>query len=563
MRTIAVLAAALGLAGAAPAYQATINPAAASEPPARANAAGPDRAGWWNDAVFYQVFVRSFADSREGPLAGDGKGDLRGLIERLDYLNDGDPSTDDDLGVNALWLMPIHPSPSYHGYDVLDHKGVHPDYGTLDDFRRLVAECNRRGIRVILDYVMNHTSVEHPWFREARDPASRRFEWYIWSSRRPDYLGPWNQQVWHRISFAGTERYYYGIFSARMPDLNCEHPGVVNALREGASFWLQNGAAGFRLDAARHLVEEGPIQENTAGTRRFLREFRAFLKQENPEAMTIGEVWAPAAVASSYVSDQCDMAFEFDLAAAMIASAKSGSKEEVGRAQRAALELYPPNQYGRFLSNHDQTRVMTQLRGGAGPMRSAAQLLLLGPGVPFIYYGEEMGMTGDKPDEKLRTPMQWSAEAHAGFTTGAPWQALNAGFDRVNVATQSGDENSLLNLYRRLIRARLASPALRFGATRIVDSDRPSVHALLRHTVHEGRTHTALVIFNLGDRLVGEFALSLRAGPLRGDLAATEVLHGEPATPPRLDREGGFVRYKPLRKLDPRTAYVVVLAGTE
>lgn len=563
MRTLALLASLFGVVAAAHAFQATINPAAAPQLPARAPAAGPDRAGWWNDAVFYQVFVRSFADSSEGPLAGDGKGDLQGLIERLDYLNDGDPATDDDLGVNALWLMPIHPSPSYHGYDVLDYKAVHPDYGTLDDFRRLVAECNRRGVRIILDYVMNHTSVEHPWFLEARDPASRRFEWYIWSSRRPDYLGPWNQQVWHRMSFAGSERYYYGLFSARMPDLNCEHPAVVNALRDGASFWLQNGAAGFRLDAVRHLVEDGPIQENTEATRRFLREFQTYLKQEKPDAMTIGEVWAPAPVASSYVGDQCDMAFEFDLAAAMVASAKSGSKEEVGRAQRAALGLYPPNQYGRFLSNHDQTRVMTQLRGNAAHMRTAAQLLLLGPGVAFIYYGEEIGMTGDKPDEKLRTPMQWSAEAHAGFTTGTPWQPANAGFDRVNVAAQRGDEGSLLSLYRRLIRARLANPALRFGATSIVDSDRPTVHALLRHTEHEGRTHAALVIFNLGDRLVGDFALSLRAGPLRGDLAATEVLHGNPATPPRLDREGGFSRYKPLRTLEPRSAYVVVLTRAE
>lgn len=497
---------------------------------------GPGRAGWWNDAVFYQVFVRSFADSREGPLAGDGIGDFQGLIERLDSLNDGDGQTTSDLGVTALWLMPVNASPSYHGYDVTDYRDTQREYGTPEDFQRLMRECHRRGIRVIVDLVMNHSSDEHAWFVEAKDPASARHDWYIWSatdkgSGKDGYRGPWNQRVWHKLrkgdgkdgkgksgedgkgdraagrrDGAGGEAWYYGIFSGKMPDLDYRNEDVSREMMDVAGYWLKPeaeggmGADGLRLDAIRHLIEDGAQQDNTPETHAWLRAFRESYKEaggaasggagtksaEKAEATSrasvvandggpfaIGEVWASSAIASSYVGDgELDAAFEFDLAGAMVESARSGDAGPVKWAQEEVLRLYPPNQYGRFLTNHDQTRVMSELKGDEGAMRMAAAMLLLGPGVPFIYYGEELGMPGEKPDPDLRTPMPWTAEeGNAGFAKAGvtPWRAVTKEAARINVERQRGEAGSLWNLYRKLIKLRAEHEALRSGTYEEVD----------------------------------------------------------------------------------------------
>ena len=207
-RTFAVLfAGSLALSGAARSVfaQATVNPLTRATPVAPAEKLTPDLKAWWNDAIFYEVFVRSFADSSEGPLAKDGVGDLRGLIDRLDYLNDGDPKSGVSLGVNALWLMPIMKSPSYHGYDISDYKKVQDAYGTNEDYQRLLKECEKRGIRVILDLVPNHCSWENPWFKDAADPKSPTHDWFIWSQGDPAWKGPWNQRVWHPWPANGPE----------------------------------------------------------------------------------------------------------------------------------------------------------------------------------------------------------------------------------------------------------------------------------------------------------------------------------------------------------------------
>ncbi|MBE9472169.1 MAG: alpha-amylase, partial [Chloroflexi bacterium] len=195
---------------------------------------------WWNDAIFYEIFVRSFYDSD-----GDGVGDLNGLIEKLDYLNDGDPATTDDLGVTGLWLMPISQSPSYHGYDVADYLTVDDEYGTNEDFRRLMEEAHKRDIRVIVDLVLNHTSSQHPWFQSARDDVDSPYrDFYVWSEENPGYKSPWGGQVWHRTSSG----YYYGIFWEGMPDLNYDNPAVTTEMEEVIRFWLEDmGADGFRL----------------------------------------------------------------------------------------------------------------------------------------------------------------------------------------------------------------------------------------------------------------------------------------------------------------------------
>ena len=206
---------------------------------------------WWNEAVFYEIFVRSFKDSN-----GDGIGDFQGIIQQLDYLNDGDPNTTDDLGINAIWLMPIFPSPSYHGYDVTNYQDVNPDYGTLEDFQQLLEECHARGIRVIIDFVINHTSDKHPWFQAALDPASPYHEYYVWSETKPQGLGPLGQESWFK---APNGKYYYAVFWSGMPDLNYNNPKVTEEIYAATQFWLEEGVDGFRVDAARYLFEEGEV----------------------------------------------------------------------------------------------------------------------------------------------------------------------------------------------------------------------------------------------------------------------------------------------------------------
>ncbi|NOZ26748.1 MAG: alpha-amylase [Chloroflexi bacterium] len=507
---------------------------------------------WWNDAVFYEIFVRSFYDSD-----GDGVGDLNGLIEKLDYLNDGDPATTDDLGITGIWLMPIMESPSYHGYDVADYYRVDPEYGTNEDFRRLMAEAHRRGIRVIIDMVLNHTSSKHPWFQSARsDPNSPYRDFYIWSDQDPGYKGPWGQRVWHR----SPTGYYYGIFWAGMPDLNYDNPAVTAEMEKVIRFWLEDmGVDGFRLDAVKHLVEEGRVQENTPATHAWLRGFYAFYESINPEALTVGEVWSPTTEVVKYIGDQLDLAFEFDTAQAMLRSARFGDRSYVLRAHRLVTERYPPNQFATFLTNHDQPRVMTELRGDVNKAKVAASLLLTGPGVPFLYYGEEIGQVGGKPDENIRTPMQWSDAENAGFTTAVmAWRAPQPDYRDVNVAAQTGDPNSLLSHYRRLVRARNAHEALRVGDWREVTVEDRRIYAFLRHSDAE----TLLVLINLSGEPISDYRLDLESGPLSGEPVEglpVEVLTGEPAPAPAVREGGGFEGYRPLGTLEPYGTYVIRL----
>lgn len=528
---------------------------------------GPPRAGWWNDVVFYEVFVRSFYDSREGPKAGDGIGDLRGLIEKLDYLNDGDPATDTDLGIGGIWLMPVMRSPSYHGYDVVDYLTIEEDYGTNEDFKRLVDECRKRGIRVIIDLVMNHTSSRHPAFIASKDPQAPEREWYIWTDTNPGYRGPWGQQVWHRPrDERGGERmeaggFYYGLFGGDMPDLNFRSPGATEMMLGVTRHWLTEYAIdGYRLDAVRHLIEEGRQQDNTPATHEWLKKYRSFYKGVDPEAMCIGEVWASTEVASSYVGDQVDLAFEFDLAQAMIDSARTGDAGRYCAAMDKVLRFYPPNQYGTFLTNHDQTRVMTQIRRDPGAMRVAAALLLTGPGVPFVYYGEEIGMTGDKPDPDLRTPMQWEAEGAAGFTKGAPWRAVNTDVTKgVSVAAQSDDPESLLSWYRQLIRLRARVPGLASGSYTPIETGSPEVVAYHRSS---GSGHGAVVVINLAAKAVDAYGLNLPASGLHEKSGLRFRLGAEGPVPrPRLKDQGGFRNWRPVDPLPPHGCVVVEVIG--
>ncbi len=240
---------------------------------------------WWNEVVWYEIFVRSFYDSD-----GDGIGDFNGLTQKLDYLNDGDPSTDTDLGIGGIWLMPIHPSPSYHGYDVTDYRGINTDYGTMEDFKNFLAAAHERGIKVIIDYVMNHTSTEHPWFQASAAGDSHFRDFYRWEDSNPGYTGPWGQQVWHQRN----GDYYYGLFWGGMPDLNYENPAVKDSMFAISDFWIEDiGVDGFRQDAVLYIDEDGSTLKNTPETFQFWQDFTTNLKAANPDAFSVGEAWEP------------------------------------------------------------------------------------------------------------------------------------------------------------------------------------------------------------------------------------------------------------------------------
>jgi alpha-amylase len=507
--------------------------------------------GWKRGAVCYELFVRSFQDSD-----GDGIGDLNGLTSRLDYINDGDPRTGNDLGARCIWLMPVAESPSYHGYDATSYYRVEPDYGTNEDFRRMAAEAHRRGIRVLVDMVLNHASSEHPYFQAAlRDTASPYRSWFRWSPTDPGARGPWGQQVWHRS--AVRDEWYYGIFWSGMPDLNYETAAVREEAKKVATFWLEEmGADGFRLDAIPYLVEEGDRLAHTAGTHALLRDYAAHLRRVAPDAFTIGEVWDSVGAMLPYYPDQLDAHFSFESSEAILAAVRTGSARGLLTSFLRLQRELPADRWSPFLRNHDQTRTMTALGGDAGRVRVATTLLLTLPGFPFVYYGEEIGMTGDKPDERLRTPMQWTGGPAGGFTTGTPWEALQPDAATVNVAAQDTDPSSLLTLHRRLIRLRASSDALAAGELVPLEASSDAVAAYLRRA-GDG---AVLVVANLGTEPLTGVLLTSAAGALpAGRYETRSPLGGPMPDPLATDAEGRIPGWSPLRVLGAMQAYVVEL----
>jgi glycosidase len=463
----------------------------------------PSQLDWWNDCVFYEIFVRSFYDSD-----GDGIGDLQGLTQKLDYLNDGDPLTHDDLGITGIWLMPINPAPSYHGYDATDYRGVNPDYGTAADFQAFLAAAHDRGIRVIIDYVMNHCSNQHPWFVEsaAENPAYR--DYYRWSPEHPGYSGPWGQDVWHWH----PSDWYYGLFWSGMPDLNYETQAVKDTMLATATYWLDTiGVDGFRLDAVLYILEEGDQLMNTASTLSFWQDYNTHVKAVKHDALSVGEAWTNTSTVLQYVTDdRLDICFEFDLSYATLGSVNGGDAGWVSSKANEVYNLYPYLQYATFLTNHDQDRTFTVLGEDVGEAKAAAGIYLTLPGVPFVYYGEEIGMTGSGDHLNIRTPMQWTDGANAGFTTGTPWHSINGNYEQYNVAVEEQDPGSLLNWYKRLIGVRNQSPALRQGTHDPLGSSESEVLAFVRR--HE--LETVLSMANTAPYTLGDITLTGSAASL-------------------------------------------------
>lgn len=455
---------------------------------------------WWQRGVIYQIYPRSFQDSN-----GDGIGDLRGIIARLDHLA--------DLGVDAIWLSPIYPSPmADFGYDVSDYVGIDPGFGTLADFDALMAAATKRGLKIILDLVPNHTSDQHPWFVEScRSRDNPKRDWYIWRDPAPNggppnnWLAEFGGPAWTLDPVTG--QYYYHAYLAAQPDLNWRNPAVAGAIHQVMRFWFDRGVAGFRIDTIHHLFEDEALQNNPPNpdfapgdppTEALLRQYqvdrpethhalialRTIAEAYDPPRLLIGEAYLPFKALMAYYGTDgngLQLPFNFHLLRT------PWRADAIAHLVREYEALLPPGAWPNWvLGNHDRMRLASRIGLAQAPV--AAMLLLTLRGTPTIYYGEELGLSDvtippqlvQDPWEKqvpghglgrdpVRTPMPWDDGRSAGFTMGTPWLPLNPDAVTRNVAAQRSDPQSLLALYRRLLALRRAEPALAVGSYGAID----------------------------------------------------------------------------------------------
>ncbi|GAA5785922.1 alpha-amylase family glycosyl hydrolase [Chitiniphilus shinanonensis] len=494
---------------------------------------------WWQRGVIYQIYPRSFQDGN-----GDGVGDLAGIRRRLDYLA--------WLGVDALWIPPIYPSPmADFGYDIADHCAIDPLFGTLDEFDVLLAEAHERGLRVILDFVPNHTSDRHPWFEEARRSRdARRRDWYLWADPGADG-GPPNNWRSHFGGAAwtfdpGSGQYYLHTFLAAQPDLNWRNPEVAEAMAQVMRFWLDRGVDGLRLDAIWHLIKDRHLRNNPPDPgwhpglpehEKLLHVFTSDRPEVQPlvcalrdvvdeyrERVLIGELYLPIERVVAYYGARGN---GIHLPANALLIGAPWDAESIGAAADRYEALLPTFGWPNWaLGNHDKPRIAGRVP--RGHERLAALLLLTLRGTPTLYYGDELGMRdGDIPPAAIqdpiernmpglgrgrdpqRTPMPWDDSPHAGFSTAEPWLPLSADGPRLHVAGQQADPASLLHLYRRLLQLRRAEPALAVG--RYLGHGAPA-GTLHFEREHQGRRLAVALNFNETARtlsgLAGQLVLS-------------------------------------------------------
>ncbi|MBA3430291.1 MAG: DUF3459 domain-containing protein [Actinobacteria bacterium] len=500
---------------------------------------------WWKQAVIYQIYPRSFVDAN-----GDGVGDLSGIITKLDYLNDG---TTASLGVDAIWLSPFYPSPmADFGYDVSDYTDIHPLFGTLGDFDRLIAEAHARDLKVIIDWVPNHTSDQHPWFLESRSGTdSAKRDWYVWREPGTDGGPPNNwKSAFPAVGRAwtfdeATEQWYLHSFMAEQPDLNWENPEVQEAMFETLRFWLSRGVDGFRIDVAHKIGKDPELADNPpdidearaeGAARRHdedwpsvhdrIRLIRKVL-EEHEDAMAVGEV---------YILDQerlvqyVNSADELHLAHNFVFVHQPWKAQSFRHVISQWHELATDEAWPAwFLNNHDSSRVATRFDdGGHGPARArvAGMLTLTLRGTPFLYQGEELGLPDVRvPSERIvdvdgrdpqRAPFPWEPPSQSnpasGFSDGEPWLPMTPDAENVNARRQSDDERSMLSFYRRLIRVRRDNAALHVGDMRLIDAP-DDVLAYLR----ESRGGRFLVALNYGSAPI-TFDAEGAAGAATGSL---------------------------------------------
>ena len=484
-----------------------------------------DKLMWWQKEIVYQIYPRSYQDSNQ-----DGVGDLEGIISRLDHL--------EALGIRAVWLSPVYPSPmADFGYDISDYCGIHPLFGTMQDFDRLLQEVHSRNMKLILDLVPNHSSDQHPWFLESRSSKDNpKRNWYIWEDAKPDGTAPNN---WLSV-FGGsgwewdekTEQYYYHAFLKEQPDLNWRNPEVQEDMLDVMRFWLDKGVDGFRVDVMWHMIKDKQLRDNPENPayEKHMATYEQLIpaySTDQPEVhdivqmmrqvtdsyeerLLIGEIYLPVHRLVTYYGQDnngAHLPFNFQLLTLP------------WNARKIALTIdeyegaLPPEGWPNWvLGNHDQPRLASRI--GRDQARVAAMLLLTLRGTPTIYYGEEIGMTDvaipadevqdpqglNMPDLNLsrdpsRTPMQWDDSENAGFSNGKPWLRVAANYKRVNVQAQQNDALSFLNLYKRLIKLRQQEPALHMGDYKPVFASKQLISWL-----READGQQFLIVLNLTHR---------------------------------------------------------------
>lgn len=442
-------------------------------------------AKWWQSAVFYEIFPLSFLDT-----TADGKGDLNGITAKLDYLK--------SLGITAIWLTPInaHQPDAYHGYAVDDYYTVDPILGTMEDFQKLLSEAHSRGIKIVMDLVMNHTSKFNPWFIASanNDPAYK--DWYIWLPSDPggwaNASGNTQMPAWNRLDNSQYKRngqVYYAAFNMTIPDLNHNNPAVRAEFRKIAKFWLDKGVDGFRIDAARYLIEAGPggsgHELDTPETITYLNDYAAYVKSINPNAYVIAEVFAGLDITAKYYrAGGLDAVFCFDLGdntgaiKGTFATGKTSSYyQQVQKLASIAAGGVPSTFFSHFFSNHDSGRLPENLREPDKIKAAAVSMFAAPGGAPYIYYGDEIGeregynLIGDAAK---RNPMWWSNTSNAGFTarSGAWVKRMKIEFyTNCNVAMQINDPQSVWSLFKQLIALRESQPVLQTGSYEYINMD--------------------------------------------------------------------------------------------
>jgi alpha-amylase len=489
--------------------------ASSAQPPSPVQAQSSD--------VYYEIFVRAFYDSN-----GDGVGDINGITAKLDYIK--------SLGVSGIWLMPINPSPSYHGYDITDYEGINPQYGTMRDFKRLLDEAHKRDLKVVIDMVINHTSNQHPWFKAAQNPKDPDHDWYVWATPNSDLnaISATGGPAWHR---APNGQYYVGVFTSAMPDLNYDNPAVRKEMVNVGRFWLKQGVDGFRLDAAQHIYDDlrsdmdSPFALKKNVT--WWSEYRHGLQAVDPNVWLVGEVARQNPDDLVPYMGPLNTVFNFPVATQLLNSVRQERNLGIGTGLEYTYAAYREHADGQFddapfLTNHDQNRVMSELDDNIAHMRMAAALLLTLPGHPFIYYGEELGMQGSKPDEDIREPMRWYRHSGPGVASWKAWSTSDS--PDVSVEAENTDPNSLLNLYRTLIGWRKQISALRDGVLHNVQVDDPHV---LAYTLQDAQSRV-LVVHNLSrdTRTVSLGAVMQNPTILVQSKTGTAVSQGHVSLPP-------------------------------
>lgn len=482
---------------------------------------------WWQTGIIYEVYLRSFQDTN-----GDGVGDLRGVIERLDYLQ--------WLGVNILWLTPFYPSPMKDfGYDISDYTAIDPLYGNMYDFDELLAEAHERDMKLVIDFVPNHTSDEHPWFKEARtSKANPKHDWYIWKNKNPDgsfpnnWLSVLGGSAWEWDEHAG--QYFYHAFLKEQPDLNLQNTDVLSAIKNIMRFWLDKGIDGFRVDVMWHLAKDKLFRDNPPNpdfkddmpdcdrllqlhncdqpeVHNIIAQLRKVI-DEYPGRMLMGEIYLPLSKTVKYYGNRNDGAqlpSNFEL---LFIPWQSKS---ITKAITEYEAILPKDAWPNWvIGNHDRPRLVSRI--DSMQMKNAAILLLTLRGTPIMYYGDEIGMPQvEIPDDEVqdpqgllmpgkhltrdaqRTPMQWNKSRNAGFTSGKPWLRLSEDYESDNVEVEEKRNDSLLGLYKRVIKLRQSEPSLIVGHFELVYED----DNILSYRRTAPNKDSFLVVLNLSNEL--------------------------------------------------------------